>query len=229
MGELPATARLDALAARFLEAELRVRGLLRQVLDGDRRTLLVEALAVLLALRRDAHRASANVEYAYLISALAMQALTGRPAVGTPVGGTALGARLAAYLDRLLVGADANARTAFATARPDNLADAEHLAVTGRIDRSGRRLTLAPEAEMLTRTSGVHAITRATRDNIGDAPATINFAPGSDAACHNGAGTGSYPPFHPNCRCLASPPGVTRAEHLAAMSDALNASDLARA
>jgi hypothetical protein len=47
---------LRALAARFTGAEVRVRGLVARAPGGDRRKLLVEALAILVALRREDFR-----------------------------------------------------------------------------------------------------------------------------------------------------------------------------
>ena len=225
---LPGEEPLYALAALFIEAERTVRELLRQAPGGDRRSLLAEALAVLLGLRREAQGAGAWVVLAYVVARDAVAAITGRaPLTVQGQGddyGRDLGRRLAVKLDRLAVQADGNAREAFSRTREDNLADTEHLSVTGRVDRLGRRQTIAAEASMLTATSARHATTRATLDAL--PPGELVRFKTSGKSCsickpHRGK---TYqvedtprPPLHPTCDCILVPVDATPARLISAM------------
>ena len=205
---LPPEAELLALAGRFAEAEQLIRALLGQAVDGDRRELLREALAILLGLRREAQGAGAWVALAYAVAAAAAGALTGRP-VATGARAGDLGRSLAHKLDRGVLRAEQGSRGAFATVRPDNLDEAAQDAVTARIDRRGRRHPLGAEAGMLAATIGRHATTRATFDVVSsDALVEISTVGGACPICLPRQGVfvaarAPRPPFHPSCDCAA--------------------------
>jgi hypothetical protein len=94
MPDLPAGERdLRVLSERFAQAEARIRALLARAPEGDRRKLLVEALAILIALRREDFRAP--VITAYLAAFRAVRRRGGRARAVDDLAGS-----LAAKLDR---------------------------------------------------------------------------------------------------------------------------------
>lgn len=216
--ELPAEDDLRALSERFNWAESRISALVRRAPTGDRRALLLEALAILLVLRREAIGAGEHVERAYVIASLAVAHLTARPA---PDGARAydLGRSLAVQLDRAVRNVEAGTRRAVAIATADNLDAVTLDAIAARVVGASRRVSLSTETQQLTRTIGRSATSRATRDVLGDG-GTVEISGGSCGICEPLQGIASaslQPPFHANCGCAATPVGFTFEEHVAAM------------
>jgi hypothetical protein len=106
-------ASLRALAERFADAEARVRALLARAPEGDRRELLKEAVAILIALRRENFRGP--VHAAYLDAFRAIRRGGSRTAANDLAGS------LAVKLDRGAQTASASARDAFRRATTENL------------------------------------------------------------------------------------------------------------
>lgn len=223
---LPAEVELLALAGRFDQAERRLRALLAQAVDGDRRTLLAEALAILHALRLDAQGAGAHVEAAYAVSATAAAALTGRPAA-TGARAADLGRSLASKLDRGVLQAEQGARHAFATVRSDTLAEAQTDAVTALVDRAGNRRALGQVAGEQVETVGRAATTRGVTDTLGpDGQVRFSSHGTRNPLCkpHEGreftVATAPKPPLHPRCGHRLQPVSVSDAAYVAAQQQA---------
>lgn len=202
---LPAEVELLALAGRFAEAERRLRDLVRQAVDGDRRVLLTEALAILHLLRLDAQDAGPLAEVAYAISATAVAALTGRPAA-TGARAADLGRSLAQQLDRAALRAEEGSRWAFATVRPDTLVEGQQAAVTAQVDRAGNRRALGQVAGEAAETIARAATTRGVTDTLGPA-GRVRFSKHgtTNLICKRFEGqtfavaSAPRPPLHPRC------------------------------
>ncbi len=112
MPEPPARERgLRSLAERFSEAEARIRGLVADSIDGDRRELAVDAATIMAALRR--LDARGPVRDAYV--AAFMEVGKAAPSSGLV---PTLAASLASKLDRGAQTASANAREAIGVSPP---------------------------------------------------------------------------------------------------------------
>lgn len=202
---LPGEALLLALAGRFAQAEARVRALVARAPEGDRRSLLLEALAILHALRLDAQDAGPLVEEAYATSAGAVALLTGRPAA-TGARARDLGRSLAQQLDRGVVRAEEGSRQAFAAVRPDTVDEAQQAAVTAQVDRAGNRRPLGQVAGEAAETIARAATTRGVTDTLGPEGRVRFSSHGTtNPICKRFEGqtfavaSAPKPPLHPRC------------------------------
>jgi hypothetical protein len=228
--DLPAEAELLALAARFVDAERRVRALLAEaVAGGDRRALLTEALQILVELRRFALRASPMLERAYEAAFLAVAVLVGRPELRpSSEASYDLARSLTGRLDRAARTAQEGSRTAFATAAAATLAVASQDAVTALVDRAGHRLSLGGYAAGVTRQAGRVAVSTATAAALGDGLVTISTHGTVNPICVPLEGvtlpaSGNLPPYHAGCQHVATPAGFTIGELAAAQAEAIAA------
>lgn len=222
MPELPAEADLRALARRFEESERRVRALVAEAIDGDRRRLLREILLVLAELRTlDVGQA---VESAYVGAARAVNLLTkGEPGNADVRAVRDLAGSLAKKLDEGPQEAARRAREAIVSVTSDNLEDAQHEAVTAHVDDDGRRLPLGSYAAMETNTIGRHASSRGIRDAVGDGLVTISSHGTNVPVCIPIEGvtmpaSSPLPPYHPGCGHTAYPAGFGQDSFLSAAS-----------
>lgn len=227
-GPLPAEEGLLALAERWARAEARVRALLAQAArGGDRRALLVEALALLRELRADALRAGPEVERAYAVALGAAALLLGRPdVVPARETGQRLGRALAGRLDKAAQTAAKGSRRAFATVTEDTLGEGAQDAVTALVDRDGARLGLAGYAAGVTRQAGRAAVSTGTAAALGDGLVTISSHGTRNPICIPLEGivlpaSGNLPPYHAGCQHVATPAGFTEGEHVEAMRAAV--------
>jgi hypothetical protein len=190
---------LRQLAQRFADAEARIRDLVREAVKGNKRDLLAEALAILIALRQlDIRR---PVTSAYVV---AFVAVGNGGELRTP---TDLARSLHLKLDQAAATASERSRVAFRRATVDNLEEMSLEAVTADVDRQGKRWPLGAYAEMQALTIGRHASSRGTLDAVGP----TGFVKVSD---HNTksevckplegktykATEAPQPPFHPHCK-----------------------------
>ena len=199
---------LGALSERFAQAEARVRALLAKAPAGDRRKLLTEALAILVALRHEDTRMP--VIMAYLAAFRAVRR-----------GGVAQDARdlagsLALKLDRGARTASGAAREAFRTVTRENLEQIAATAVTAHVGKDGTRWPLGAYAEMQTRTIGRRATSRGTRHAVGAGFVEVSSHGTKNPICAELEGqqfpaeSAPEPPFHPNCQHVLIPVGVER-------------------
>lgn len=222
MPELPAEADLRALARRFEESERRVRAIVAEAVDGDRRELLREILVALAELRALDHEHA--VENAYVGAARAVNLLTrGEPGTADPRAVRHLAGSLAKKLDEGPREAARRARTAIASVTEDNLEDAQHEAVTAHVDDDGRRLPLGSYAAMETNTIGRHASSLGIRDAVGGGLVTISQHGTKVPVCVPIEGvtmpaTSPLPPYHPGCQHTAYPAGFGEVSFLSAAS-----------
>lgn len=195
------------MAARFQDAERRIRALVAQAPDGDRRVLLTSALALLAGLR--AEQPGLHVETAYLAAARGARRARGRaPDLPDPSAVRDLAGSLAFKLDRAVRNAQERSRTAFRTVTADTVDESATAAVTAHTARAGTRWPLGGYADMVSTTIGRHATTRAVFDTV-DADGTVTISGGQCPICvpRQGvfpAGGAPRPPFHPHCDCVAS-------------------------
>jgi hypothetical protein len=198
--DLPGEAGLRALSERFSDAETRIRALVAKAPAGDRRELLTEALAILIALRHEDARTP--VIAAYLAAFRAVRR-----------GGSAQDARdlagsLALKLDRGAQTATKGTRQAFKAVRADNLEEMTTVAVVAHVDARATPWTLSSWAAMNATTIGRQASTRGLVDAVG-AGAKVVIDVGECRFCQEFAGEAvagesPLPPFHPSCTCTAS-------------------------
>jgi hypothetical protein len=226
--DLPAEAALLALAQRWARAEAQVRQLLaRATRGGDRRALLTQALVLLQGLRGDAQRAGPELERTYMAAFLAVGLLLDLPDVPAPEAARDQGRALAARLDRAAQTAEEGSRTAFATTTEDNLAQGAQDAVTGLVDRAGRRLALGGYVAGVTRQAGRVAVSTGTAAALGeDGLVTISSHGTQNPICVPLEGvtlpaSGNLPPYHAGCQHVATPSGFTIGEHVDAMQEAV--------
>lgn len=196
----PGEADLRALTRRFEDAERRVRALVAQAPDGDRRALLIEALRILIVLRQDDLRGP-------IISAYLGAFESARGAdLRVP---DDLAASLHRKLDRAAQTAASSASDAITRASVDNVEEMAEAAVTAHTDGSGARWTLGAYAAMVTSTLGRQATTRGLADAVGKGGRVVVEASGCDyCESFDGeatVGTDPMPPFHPSCQCVAVP------------------------
>jgi hypothetical protein len=193
---------LRALSERFAQAEARIRALLAQAPAGDRRKLLTEALAILVALRREDARGPVAVAYLAAFKESAGLARRRRAAVDD------LAASLALKLDRGAQTASASAREAFSRATADNLEEMVANGTTAHIGGRGTRWPLGAWATLNTETIGRQASTRGVVDAVG-AGGKVVIDVGECGYCAGFAGEAvagedPLPPFHPSCTCTVS-------------------------
>jgi hypothetical protein len=124
---------LRALSERFSEAERRIRALIARAQKGDRRGLVIEAIAILITIRRLDF--GVPVITAYLDAFHAVR-LGG---AALPAGADDLAGSLAKRLDGGVQTATANAREAFGSVTEDNLEEVAHEALTAHVDTRGTR------------------------------------------------------------------------------------------
>jgi hypothetical protein len=221
VARLPVDDELDRLAAPFHAAERRIRALVAQAPDGDRRALLIEALEILVELRRDTDAAGTITEV-YLASAAAIGVLQRRSVSVSPSGADDLGRSLAGQLDRSVRNAQEGVRIAIRTVTSETVADAAQTGVTAFVDRGGARRALGSYAEQLSRTLGRHAVSRGTTDALrAGALVQVSRHGTENPICRPLEGaiipaTGNLPPYHGNCSHVASPIGFSVDEHVAA-------------
>jgi hypothetical protein len=192
-------ANLRALSERFAQAEARIRALVAKAPAGDRRQLLTETLAILVALRHEDARTP--VIAAYLAAFRAVRR-----------GGSAQDARdlagsLALKLDRGAQTASASVREAFSRVHKDNLEEMVAKATVAQVDRRGTEWPLGAWAAMNAQTIGRQASTRGLADAVGTG-AKVIVDVGECGYCAGFAGEAvvgenPLPPFHPSCTCVA--------------------------
>jgi uncharacterized membrane protein YgcG len=199
MPDPPGEQELRALARRFEDTEARIRALISNAPDGNRRALLTEALEALIALRRQ--DLAAPVTAAYLAAFRAVRR------GGNPQAVRDLSRSLAAKLDDAATTASDNTRAAFRAVTPDNLEELQHDAVTAHVDRVGKRWTLGAYAEMTASTIGRRASSRGTLDGVGPGGSvTVSSHGTNNPVCQPlegktfPAGRAPQPPFHANCK-----------------------------
>lgn len=225
MARLPVDDDLDRLAAPFHAAERRIRELVAQAPEGDRRALLIEALEILIVLRRDTDAAD-TIASIYALSAAAVGVLQKRSVSVSPSGADDLGRSLAGQLDRSVRTAAEGVRAAMRTVTVETVADASQTAVTALVDRSGARRALGSYAEQLSRTLGRHAVSRGTTDALrAGALVQVSRHGTENPICRPLEGvilpaSGSLPPYHASCSHVASPIGFSVDEHVAAFQAA---------
>jgi hypothetical protein len=224
--ELPAEAALLALARRFDTVERRVRQLLAQAArGGDRRALLVEALALLQELRADALRAGPELERAYVAAFGAVALLLGQPGVAAPEAARDAGRALTGRLDRAAQAAGQGSREAFRAVTEENLGERAQDAVTGVTARDGARLAIGAYAAGVARQAARVAVSTATTAALGDGLVTISSHGTRNPICVPLEGvtlpaSGNLPPYHAGCQHVATPAGFTLGEHVEAMREA---------
>jgi hypothetical protein len=226
--DLPAEAKLLALAERWARAEARVRTLLAQAArGGDRRALLVEALALLRELRADALRAGPEVERAYAVALGAAALLLGRPdVVPARETGQRLGRALAGRLDKAAQAAGEGSREAFRAVTEENLGERAQDAVTGVTARDGARLAIGAYAAGVARQAARVAVSTGTAAALGDGLVRISSHGTRNPICIPLEGivlpaSGNLPPYHAGCQHVATPAGFTEGEHVEAMRAAV--------
>lgn len=217
---------LTALARAFADAEARVRALVAQAPDGDRRELLREALLILTELRRRLDDATIGVEVAYALAVGAVQQLQGRNIeLPDPAPVTTIGGGLAKTLHDAVQTAQEGSRRAFRSVTPENVEDMAQRAVTAHVARNGARLALAGYADMQAATVGRRSTSIGTRDALGPtALVTISSHGTENPICRPLEGQtyradGDLPPFHASCAHVASPAGFSTSEHIAALEN----------
>jgi hypothetical protein len=190
---------LRRLADRFRLADLQLEALaLEAAGGGDRRALLLEALAALTALRREDMRAP--VLAAYLAAFRA--ARRGRRSPKPPHD---LAASLHRRLDGGTVRAADSARQVFRTVNPGNTDDAR---IVARTDRRGTDWGLGRWAEMNCVTIGRQSSSRGLSHGVGEG-GRVTISAGQCSWCRDHSGEGkigevALPPFHPSCSCVAT-------------------------
>lgn len=226
MTRLASEDELRALAARFADAERRIRALVAQAPDGDRARLLREALLVLVELRRQAADATIAVEVAYAVAHGAVQQLLGRPVrLPDPAPVSRMGGGLARTLSKAVQTAQDGSRAAFRTVTSENVEEAAQDAVTALVARDGARLALAGYTDMQTATAGRRATSLGTRDALGPAGlVTISSHGTENPVCQPIEGKtyradGDLPPFHAHCGHVATPAGYATDEHVEALEN----------
>jgi hypothetical protein len=190
---------LRALASRFEDAEARIRRLIADTPQGDRRALLAEALQLLIALRR------LDVEGPLLAAYLA--AFKDRSEADSDAVSDLAGS-LRKKLHQAAVIASDSARQAFRRVTRDNIDEMADVAVVANIDARGTSWTLGHWARMNTDTIGRQASSRGLAHAVGEGgEVVINV--GTCQWCQSHAGGGvigeiALPPYHPSCSCVAS-------------------------
>jgi hypothetical protein len=189
-------ANLRALSERFSEAEARIRALVAQAPEGDRRKLLTEALSILVTLRREDFRGPVHAAYFAAFK---------RRGGDRPVD---LAGSLAKRLDRGAQLASVNARQAFRAVSAENTTEMTVAAVVAHVDERGTRWPLGAWATMNTETIGRQASSRGLSDAVGSGGKVV-IEVGECAFCQDFAGEAvvgedPLPPFHPSCTCTAS-------------------------
>lgn len=228
---LPAEEALLALAARFEDAERRVRALVAEAAQGgDRRALLVEALEILLALRGDAQRAGPELEAAYAAAFLAVGLLLDLPDVPAPEAARDAGRALASRLDRAAQAAEEGSRTAFATVTEENLGERAQDATTALVARDGARLALGGYALGVAGQAARTATTAGTLGGLGAGGRVTYSSHGSrHPSCAELEGqtfpvdAAPRPPIHPGCAHTLTPDGFSEAALAAAQAEAVRA------
>ena len=191
---------LRALARRFEDVERRVRALVAEAPDGDRRALVIEAMRMLAALRREDLRGPVITAYLHAFETVRGGELT-KP--------DDLAASLHRKLDRAIQRAFTSASDAITKVTADNVDERATAAVAAHRDASGAWWTLGPYAAMTTSTIGRQATTRGLTDAVGTGGKVMVEATGCDY-CESFEGEATVgadplPPFHPSCQCVAVP------------------------
>ena len=111
-------------------------------------------------------------------------------------------------LDRGVLTATQNTRTAFKQAREDNLDDIVDEATIAHTDRQGARWTLGDWAAMNAATTGRQATSGGVADAVGEG-GRLTVEVGACSYCAGFAGEAvigedPVPPYHPSCTCVAS-------------------------
>lgn len=192
---------LRALARRFSDVERRVRALVAEAPEGDRRALATDAHRLLLELRQ--HDMRGPVISAYIA---AFSTAGPRGEMRTPKD---LAASLHRKLDSGAKTAAVSARAVFATVTAETVEESATAAVTAHIDKRGTRWALGSWAAMNTETIGRLATSRGITDAVGrGGKVTIEVSGCDYCAEFEGEatiGTDALPPFHPHCTCVVSP------------------------
>jgi hypothetical protein len=195
-------ANLRALARRFEEAEQRIRGLAGAAVNGDRRNLLLAALAILIALRQEDFRRPVITAYIAAFTAVGNGGDLRPP--------RDLAGSLAHKLDRGAQRASQAVRATFPRVREDNLEEMSDMAVLAHVDERGTSWSLGRWAEMNTSTIGRGATSRGLADALGEGGG-FRVEVGECQRCRElfagtlVVGQDPLPPGHPSCTCVAKP------------------------
>ena len=195
-------ASLRALSERFADAEARIRALLAQAPAGDRRELLTEALAILVALRREDARGPVATAYLAAFKEAVGLARRRRAAVDDLAGSLAL------KLDRGARTASASAREAFSRVhRGQPRGDARE-----RDHGPRRRPRHALAARSVggyergdDRQAGIDPRPRRTRSATAGrwSSTSASAATARSSQARRSSAKTPLPPFHPSCTCVA--------------------------
>lgn len=204
----PGEEALRGIVGRFEETEAQIRRLLGAAIDGDRESLLAEALEAISSLRDERFEDAVFEAYdtAYEDAADEIEAQS-RDGLAPDSLAESLHKKLTAATEE----AEKRSEKAFPEVTEDNLESISHEAVTAMVDEEERNWTLGAYAAMAALTLGRRATSRGIKAASAGGELRISVDPNSCPIClpFEGetypANSAPEPPFHERCGHMLEP------------------------